>query len=399
MEIYEMKNTIKNYAWGSKSFLPKLMGITVPDNKPQAELWMGTHKQGISQVKRVDKNHSEWESLANLIMKQTEKMLGPYVADCFKGQLPFLFKILAIDHPLSIQVHPNAQQAIQGFELENQQSIPLKAANRNFKDKFDKPELIVALTPLWAMCGFRPFNSIQKNFQLIADDSLFKAKHPEHSHNTTSTFFYNLMHLSEREIKILFSSAANYAAKHKEQIHWQWVSRLSELFNNDVGALAPLFLNTVCLKPHEALFIQPGILHAYLEGNAIEIMCNSDNVIRGGLTVKHIDLEKLLEIVQFSSEGLHFIAPKEIQNNEWLYQTPAKSFLLARYDIKNPFEVHVHGPEILLCVKGKICIHQKNTELCLKPGMSAFVAHSAERYTIDGNGEVFKAFIRKNTLL
>jgi len=393
VNIFEMKNTIKNYAWGSKIFLSKLMRTDAPINTPQAELWMGTHKQGVSKIKRIgDKDHT-WDSLENIITEQKEQMLGRYVAKNFEGQLPFLFKVLAIDHPLSIQVHPNAKQAKQGFANENRQSIPLTAANRNFKDEHDKPELIVALTPLWAMCGFLPFETIKNNFKTIAGDYLFKIKHSEKSSNEISTFFYNLLHLSNSEIITLITSAVNFASKQEDKIHWQWVKKLSSLYKDDVGVLAPLFLNTVCLKPYEAIFIQPGVLHAYLDGNAVEIMCNSDNVIRGGLTVKHIDKEKLIEIVTFNSEEVHYIEPVEKKSNEWLYKTPAISFLLSRYNIKKIIETIVKGPEILLCIKGEVIIRQNNVEHCLKSGMSVFVAHSAKSYTLDGNGEIFKAFI------
>ncbi|MBF0449784.1 MAG: mannose-6-phosphate isomerase, class I [Candidatus Magnetomorum sp.] len=396
MGIYEMKNTIKNYAWGSSTFLPELIGHPSPANEPQAELWMGTHPQGISQVKDIHTHGSDWALLDELISKQPEKMLGPRVADTFKNQLPFLFKILAIDQPLSIQVHPDNQRAITGYEYENKIGIDLSAADRNFKDRHHKPELVCALTPLWAMCGFRPFLSIHSNFQFIDDESLFQVQRSLLKDNTTYSFFFNLMHLSKKDTQALVDAAVHYAKNQLHQIHWEWVHRLSQKFQNDVGVLGPLFLNTVCLQPLEALYIRPGMLHAYLYGNAVEIMTNSDNVIRGGLTVKHIDIDTLMDVVSFRSEAIPLISPQTIQPNEMFYQTPADGFMLTRYNIhpEQSFDINVYGPEILLCVKGEVSIDYNGSKFRLTQGQSIFVAHSAGKYTLSGNGEIFKGFVR-----
>jgi len=384
MKIYEMKNPIKNYLWGSKTFLAKLFGQDEQTFEPQAELWMGTHPQGISQIKVND----NWISLETFIANDSEKVLGKRIASQSGNKLPFLFKILAIDKPLSIQVHPDKNQAAIGFESENQREIPLSAPNRNFKDRSHKPELVCALTPLWAMCGFRSYEAIQSNFMSMnVSQEIFN---PE---QTINKFFYQLMHLDIDQKNQLIATAVQHAQSRTEQTHWQWVTRLAMHFPNDIGVLAPLFLNIFCLNPGQGLFLQPGILHAYLDGNAVEIMCNSDNVIRGGLTVKHIDVETLLDIVSTSNEDIKPIHPEMGQPNEWHYPIPIDSFSLTRYDIhpEHCLNTTVNGPEILLCVKGKIRIAQDNDSIYLKPGMSAFVSHEADYYTIGGNGELFRA--------
>jgi len=383
MQIYEMKNPIKNYAWGSKSFFSNLLGDK-QSSQPQAELWMGTHPLGVSEIKY----DNEWISLEKLIYFNPETVLGEKLASKLDNRLPFLFKILAIEKPLSIQVHPDEHQAIQGFERENKRNISLSASNRNFKDKSHKPELVCALTPLWAMCGFRSYTTIQTHFSVISD----KVKLCQ-SDQTIYDFFKQLMNLDNNQKNQLIASAVQYAQSRADQIHWQWVTRLASQFPEDIGVLAPLFLNLICLNPGESLFLQPGVLHAYLDGNAVEIMCNSDNVIRGGLTVKHIDIETLLNIVLPHSQDLNPIHPQMRKDNEWHYPIPIDRFTLTRYDVQpdHILNMTVNGPEIVLCVHGKIRIHQNTDSLYLRPGRSAFVCYEAHSYTVDGDGVVYKA--------
>jgi len=384
MQIYEMKNHIKNYAWGSKTFLPKLLGQEHGSLKPQAELWMGTHPQGVSEIKW----DGQWVLLDTFISDHSDAVLGKKNAIQFDNKLPFLFKILAIDTPLSIQVHPDRIQAVEGYDRENQNNIPMSASNRNFKDQHSKPELVCALTPLWAMCGFRSYEHIQTDFLPITEKMpLFQ------SCQTRLDFFKQLMHLDHHKKKQLIAEALRYGQSRKDQTQWQWVIQLARHFPSDIGILAPLYLNLFCLNPGEGLFLKPGVLHAYLHGNAVEIMNNSDNVIRGGLTVKHIDVETLLNIVSTNNAVMDPIQPQMKQTNEFYYDIPVNQFSLTRYDIHPDqcLNTTVAGPEILLCTKGKIQISQDNEKLHLKQGMSAFVCHEAKFYTINGDGVVYKA--------
>jgi mannose-6-phosphate isomerase len=388
MHIFLMKNPIKNYVWGSKTFLSRLLDQGEQSQVPQAELWMGTHPQGISQIT----DDGVWISLETLISKNPEAVLGKSVASQYDNKLPYLFKILAIDKPLSIQVHPDKNQATSGFTRENQQNIPLTAPHRNFKDASHKPELVCALTPLWAMCGFRSYDEIQKYFLPFIDIVDLCQ-----SGQTIYHFFNQLMHLDQTKKNQLIAAAVQHARSRTDKTHWQWVTRLEKNFPGDIGVLAPLFLNTLFLKPGEALYLQPGVLHAYLDGNAVEIMCNSDNVIRGGLTIKHIDVNALLDTVIFSNMDISPIYPQMGQSNEFHYLIPINSFSLTRYDVcKNYcFTLSVSGPEILLCTRGNIRITQDQFSIDLKQGMSAFVSHAAKSYSIDGHGEVYKAFTKE----
>jgi len=385
MHIYKMKNPIKNYAWGSRTFISHLTGQETPSQEPQAELWMGSHPQGESLVEC----DSHWIPLSSLVSNNPDTVLGDNLARQFDNNLPFLFKILAIDHPLSIQTHPNDCQAIEGYERENQLKIPLSSAKRNFKDRYHKPELVCALTPLWAMCGFRTIESIQKNFEPLGSIIV-----PGQSIQSATNFFAHLMLLTDNDKSQLIDTAVQYGQTRRDQTQWQWVCRLASLFKDDIGVLAPLFLNTICLNPGEALFLEPGVLHAYLEGNAVEVMYNSDNVIRGGLTVKHIDIDTLLEIISPDGELIQ-IHPQMIQENQWLYQTPVNCFSLIRYNMPSGHEmaISVNGPEILLCVKGSLTIRQNENMITLKQGMSAFVSHETRSYELYGDGIIYKAFV------
>jgi len=387
MPIYEMKNPIKNYAWGSTTFLSSLSGAVSQSTEPQAELWMGTHPQGISEIKCDD----VWLSLESFISKHPDFVFGESYARQFNNKLPFLFKILAIESPLSIQVHPDKDQASDGYERDNQANIPRSAHNRNFKDKSDKPELVCALTPLWAMCGFRKYETIRANFLSITDNNELCLPN-----QTIHDFFRQLMQLDSTRKHQLIRSALQYAQTRTDHVHWKWVLQLADSFPKDIGVLAPLYLNTICLNPGEGLFIQPGVLHSYLDGNAVEIMCNSDNVIRGGLTVKHIDVETLLDIVSTRSEEFKPIQPQMGQFNEWHYVIPMDSFSLRRFDIlkDHPLQRKVNGPEVLLCIKGNLQIHQGNQTLPLQPGRSVFVCHQASSYKIEGDGVVFQAGVK-----
>jgi mannose-6-phosphate isomerase len=384
-----MKNPIKNYAWGSKTYLSRLLEQGEQSQSPQAELWMGTHPQGISQIKLND----QWIGLERYISNNPDAVLGKRIARQYDNKLPYLFKILAIAKPLSIQVHPDKNQAASGFARENQQHIPLSAPHRNYKDPSHKPELVCALTPLWAMCGFRSYTEIQKNFMPFANIVTLCQ-----SGQTIFHFFNQLMLLDQTRKNQLISAAVQYAHSFTDTAHWEWVIRLQKHFPNDIGVLAPLFLNTLYLKPGEALFLPPGMLHAYLDGNAVEIMCNSDNVIRGGLTIKHIDVEALLDTVLTKSMDIVPMRPQMGQSNEFHYHIPINNFSLTRYDVWNNYcqKISVSGPEILLCTKGNIQIHQDKDILYLKQGMSAFVSHAAKAYSIEGNGIVYKAFTREN---
>ena len=214
------------------------------------------------------------------------------MCDRFGNELPFLFKVLAAEVPLSIQAHPNQEQARSGWARENAEGIPLDAPRRNYRDLNHKPELLCALTPFVALKGFRPFDETTRGLDPIARPEL--AGEParlgrEQSPAALRSLFARLMTLEADEREPLLKRAAAQAARKPADPAWRWVKSLMERHPGDVGALAPLYHNLVTLAPGQAFFLPAGELHAYLEGTALEIMANSDNVLRGGLTPKHVD--------------------------------------------------------------------------------------------------------------
>ncbi|MBW2026968.1 MAG: mannose-6-phosphate isomerase, class I [Deltaproteobacteria bacterium] len=276
-----LRNPIQHYAWGSKTAIPKLLNIPNPERNPMAELWMGAHPKAPSQV-CVD---GRWISLIDVIASSPESVLGSEVARRFDSQLPFLFKILAAAEPLSIQVHPNKQQAIEGFTKENELGISLDAPYRNYRDDNHKPELLCALTPFEALKGFRPVGEALALMETIAVPELSPLvdglrNHPDM--DGLKRFFRILMKMGKSEQARMVSRVVERAKeKARERRELYWVMELGKKYPGDVGVLSPLFLNLIYLEPGQAMFLPAGELHAYLGGTGLEIMANSDNVLRG----------------------------------------------------------------------------------------------------------------------
>ena len=277
-----LKNTIQEYAWGSRSAIPELLGQSVPADKPQAELWMGAHPKAPSQV-FFD---GIWRSLPEVIQESPEETLGQKVAARFSNELPFLFKVLAAAKPLSIQAHPNKEQAWQGFARENELGIPFDAPHRNYRDDNHKPEIICALTPFWALNGFR---RIEETLSLLEEAKIaglaeivsFLRSHS--NRDGLKKFFNHLMTMDSGKQGKIVEQAVNFAEKQTpEKPSWTWMIKLNEAYPGDIGVLSPLFLNLVRLEPQQAMYLPAGELHGYLEGVGIELMANSDNVLRGG---------------------------------------------------------------------------------------------------------------------
>ncbi len=290
-----LKNTIQKYAWGSPTAIPELLGEQNPSHEPRAELWMGAHPKAPSFV-NFD---GQWLSLTELIAKYPQEILGNDVALAFNNKLPYLFKVLAAAKPLSIQAHPSLNQAKEGFERENDRGIALDAPNRNYKDDNHKPECICALSPFWAMYGFRNIPDILalmgKNCPVgLAGELDLLKKQPDS--RGLKRFFTDLMTMdSQRQKRVVDEAVQNANQYSDEDFAFHWMTRLADEYPTDIGILAPLLLNLIELKPGEALFLPAGEFHAYLEGVGMELMANSDNVLRGGLTAKHIDVSGTAE--------------------------------------------------------------------------------------------------------
>ncbi|UCF03668.1 MAG: mannose-6-phosphate isomerase, class I [Deltaproteobacteria bacterium] len=393
-----LKNCIQEYAWGSRTAIPGLLGQTVPADKPQAELWMGAHPKAPSQVLA----DGAWRSLPKVIQESPEETLGQEVAARFSNKLPFLFKVLAAAKPLSIQAHPNKEQAEQGFARENELGIPFDAPQRNYRDDNHKPEIICALTPFWALNGFRKIEVTlrlleEARIPSLAEIVSFLRNHP--NREGLKKFFNHLMTTDSGKQRKIVEQAVNSAEKrtHEEPV-WTWMIKLNEEYPGDMGILSPLFLNLVRLEPLQAMYLPAGELHAYLEGVGIELMANSDNVLRGGLTPKHIDVQELLAVLNFTDGDLNILGPGNFTPGEAIYSTEAAEFVLSvmRINKASPFSsLRGRSVEMMICTEGEVSVTDLNDgdNTRLTRGISIIVPAAVEQYSIEGDGILYKAAV------
>lgn len=396
-QILKMDNPIQPYAWGSRTAIAKLMGLDCPTDQPQAELWMGAHPKAPSKVWYENR----WQPLHQLIAQHPEEMLGSDAARRFDNTLPYLFKVLAAGEPLSIQAHPDKRQAENGFKKENLKGIAPDAPNRNYKDDQHKPECMCALTTFWGLCGFR---SLADMMTVIGP--VWPLSHNSILSNLTGSFnpkglqllFEQLMRLENQQRKELVALVAEKALKLKEKhVAYDWIGKLNERYPGDIGVLAPLLLNIIKLEPGEAMFLPARQLHAYLDGLGVELMANSDNVLRGGLTHKYVDVNELIAILDFNPYFSDKMVRQSLNNVETIYDSPAEEFSLAELVTAEdrPYEIRKrhNGAEIILSVQGTAGI-RKTTEdatIDIEQGHSVFVPSRVDGYTITGDARLFKA--------
>lgn len=374
-----LEGVVKNYDWGGYSFLPTLLGIDNASQKPFAEYWMGTHVQG----------------MAHIVNQQGQRCRLNEVG----VSLPYLLKVLDVKEMLSIQVHPSRQAAIKEFALENQAGIPLDAPHRNYKDQNHKPELMVALGPFWLLHGFKKASQIQAVFESTPEFTSLRSLWEKEGNQALYQF---VMTMPQQEVNQMLGSLLSRLQN--ETVHSPfkkdnpayWALKASQLYGNkdfiDRGIFSIYFFNLVSLKEGEAIFQDAGIPHAYLEGQNVEIMANSDNVLRGGLTSKHIDVAALLKHTR--CEG---IVPEILQTHKadgfpvW-FPTPVEDFRLGQLFMTKKEKYHLKdtGPLILLLLKGSVEIVGGSHSVILKQGQLA--AHW------DGSDELFLQADQDTTL-
>ena len=387
MAVYKLINTVQNYPWGSRTALPSLLGMANPGGRPQAELWMGAHPKAPS---RLEGPWAEPLSLEDYIAGNPLSLLGGEAAKVSGEKLPFLFKVLAADSPLSIQAHPSQAQAQAQFADEEAAGIPFDAFHRNYKDPHHKPEILCALTPFFALSGFRPSSEIFTTFRRLGPAGEALTSPPD-----LRSFFKALMEGGAGSAKALIAAALKPGALDGHN-GVPWVSRLAKLYPGDVGVLAPLYLNVVSLTPGEAIYIPAGELHAYLEGTGIELMASSDNVLRGGLTRKHLDIPELLSVLSFQDRRPSRVIPRR-NGPLTIYPTPAREFLLSRVELGGPPGGSVERPagscEILLTLSGPVTLIWKGGRMTCRRGESCFIGADTGGYRIEGRGEIFAASV------
>ncbi|MEF3090873.1 mannose-6-phosphate isomerase [Raoultella scottii] len=388
--MQKLINSVQNYAWGSHTALTELYGIANPNNLPMAELWMGAHPKSSSQIPDASGTP---RSLREIIDGDKARLLGSKVAERF-GELPFLFKVLCADQPLSIQVHPNKQASEIGFAKENAAGIPLDAAERNYKDPNHKPELVFALTPFLAMNAFREFAEIVTLLQPVADaHSAIGDFLSSPDAERLSQLFASLLNMQGDE-KSHALSVLQSALDAEQGEPWQTIRLIAEFYPDDSGLFSPLLLNVVKLNPGDAMFLFAETPHAYLQGVALEVMANSDNVLRAGLTPKYIDIPELVANVKFVAKpAAELLTQPEQHGAELDFPIPVDDFAFSLHALSaQESTIAQQSAAIVFCVEGEAVIRKDEQRLTLKPGESAFIACDESPVQVSGTGRLARVF-------
>jgi mannose-6-phosphate isomerase len=399
--MYRLVNTAQRYAWGSLTAIPEFLGVP-SDGAPVAELWMGAHPMAPSVV--VDPTTAREESLRALIDADPVGVLGPRVQALFGARLPFLLKVLAAVQPLSLQVHPNREQARRGFAREEAAGIARDAVERSYRDDEHKPEMIVALTRFEGLSGFR---DVARVLELLAGlpgelaERLRGALAVEPEERGVRAAFELLLSLTPDERSALVPELVA-ACQHRIVMGSpspradETVVGLATWYPGDPGAVASLLLNRVTLEPGEAMFVPAGVVHAYLEGLGIEVMAGSDNVLRAGLTTKHIDRAELLACTEYAPAPPARTAAGPVDEVVSVYRAPANEFALAKARLGRggpAAPLPGDGPRVLLCVDGTIDVATDTGRLSLARGESVFIRADEGAVRVTGAGTVLQAFV------
>ena len=395
--VLRIGNATQGYAWGSLTAIPELLGIE-PSGRPVAEVWLGAHRSAPSEVETTQ----DGTTLAEVIAADASTVLGEDVVARFGPTLPYLLKVIAAETPLSLQVHPHLETARAGFARETAEGIPIDAPHRNYKDANHKPELIYALTTFEALCGFRAPRRAAELFAGL-DAPLAKELHgvllAQPSADGIREVFTQLLEPSTRpsasEVQeVADACAARLEAGSPSPRADRTVVSLAAAYPGDPGVVTSLLLNPVTLQPGEAMFVPAGGVHAYLHGLGVEVMACSDNVLRAGLTPKHVDVDELLRNVDYVAAPPIRIAPETFHGATKVYYAPVDDFELSVTEISDD-DLHPlpgRGPRILLCVGGDLAVESSSGGvLGLSRGQAAFVSAADGPLTVRGRGRLVQA--------
>jgi mannose-6-phosphate isomerase len=403
-----LRGALRTYAWGSHTAIAEFTGRPSPTPHPEAELWLGAHPGDPAWLE----GDGGERSLLDTITADPEGQLGAATRERFGDTLPFLAKVLAADEPLSLQAHPSATQAMEGFAREDQQGIPVSAPTRNYRDRSHKPELIVALGTFEALAGFRP---VARSVELlraltVADlDPFVNLLAGQADADGLRALFTTWITAPQAALDILvpavLDGAINYLRSGATEfaIEAKTTLQLGELYPGDAGVLASMLLNRITLKPGEGIYLPAGNLHAYLHGVGFEVMANSDNVLRGGLTPKHVDVPELLRVLDFTPTDEAALKPRTVRDGiELVYDTPAAEFAVSVLHLDGRELGHQtdaparhDGPQVLLCTEGSVQVHAKSSVLTLDRGAAAWVAadDGPIRLVADQPASLFRATV------
>lgn len=386
-----LDNPVRRYPWGSRTAVPALTG-TPPDGTPQAELWMGAHPSAPSRV--------DGRPLDALIAADPDGLLGPATVRRFGPELPFLFKVLAADRALSLQVHPSRAQAAAGYAAEQLRGVPADAPERVYKDRSHKPELLCALDDFEALCGFRPPAATARLLDALGVLAPWAAALRERpAAEALPALLRRALAAGEPELAAVTAAlgrtaTASATADGPYAEAFAAYARLADEYPGDRGLLAALLLNHVRLGAGQALYLAAGVPHAYLRGVGVELMANSDNVLRCGLTGKHVDAAGLLAVTDFRAAGPVLLDARPLNAVEAEFPSPAVEFRLSRlHPSAVPVHVELPTPQILLCTAGRARLHAPGRPgLDLPRGAAAYLRPGAGPVELTGPGaELFRA--------
>jgi mannose-6-phosphate isomerase len=396
--ILPLDNAIRPYAWGSVTAIPELLGIE-PSGEPAAELWIGAHPD----------QPSHWlggqdsPALDALITAQPDRLLGAATVAAFGPRLPFLLKVLAADKALSIQVHPTLKQAKAGFADEERRGVAQSSPERNYSDANHKPELACALTDFDALCGFRPLDQTIQLFDALDVEELLVYRDLLAGEDGLRATFTTILTLQDpARSRLVDAVVGGCRALVSRGGRWAVAAEASliaaEDFPGDIGVVLALLLNHVRLAPGEAIFLGAGNVHAYLRGTCVEVLANSDNVLRCGLTSKHIDVPELLRVADFSTLERPRWDAEQRGPGLRTFEVPVADFQLAMIDLHDgATTVDGTGPSIALCTEGAVELNNPGgPTIRLDRGRAAFVA-PGEPVPLSGAGQVFIASTNLDT--
>lgn len=394
-KIFKIKGCIQHYAWGGNTFIPNFLGIPNVNAEPFAEYWLGAHPSASAQiVDRVD-----GLTLNELIKQDPEAALSEAVYHRF-GELPYLLKVLDVKQMLSIQVHPTKAEAELGFDREEAAGIPINAANRNYKDRNHKPEVMVALSDFWLLHGFKEKSLLEKT---LADVPEFNILLPLFKREGYKALYQFVMEMSVIEVNTFLMHVVKRELRYKREglltkadPGW-WVAKLfdgvDQITDIDRGVFSIYFFNIVNAKPGEAVFQGAGLPHAYLEGQNIELMANSDNVLRGGLTPKYIDVPELIKHTLFEGIVPNIMKGNEIRTGEKTYPCPVPDFAISKIEINSniTYSNVTEGMEIILVTEGGAVL---NSNMVLKKGEAiCILPNTTYSFISSGHCTLFKAYV------
>lgn len=404
-KVFKLQGKVQHYAWGGASYIPQLLHLDNPDNKPFAEYWMGAHDNAPAQLVEED---GSVLSLNEYIREHPQESLGTYTTGRF-DRLPYLLKILDVKDMLSIQVHPTKRNAELEFAAENKKGVALNAPNRNYKDDNHKPELMLALSEFYLLHGFKPEEELLEVLRSVPELAFLS---PVFERKGYQELYRTVMEMPQAEVnrvlkplvdRIVPAYEAGQLKKEEEDF---WAARAAVTYDDggkiDRGIFSIYFFNLLNLHPGEAIFQDAGLPHAYLEGQNVEIMANSDNVLRGGLTPKHVDVPELLKHIRFEATHPRIIMEDYGPGRIAVYHTPAPDFELSKLSLLQgeSLTIRAHSVEIFIVLGGKIGVIEPGVAPFGRKRGEAFVAFHQAKFEVKAQEDavVYRAAVPAGAL-